>query len=94
VELQEIEAVLRSACDTEQVISIAWPVKNGSADGVVAFVAGVAALDPDRVLDYCSKILPSYMVPKKIYLCDEMPLNANGKIDRHRLVSMLTGVEK
>ncbi|MBV8211656.1 MAG: AMP-binding protein [Verrucomicrobia bacterium] len=94
VELQEIEAVLRSMCDTEQVVSIAWPVENGSADGVVAFVAGVAALDVGRVLDYCSNILPSYMVPKKIYLCDEMPLNANGKIDRHRLVSMLTGVEK
>ena len=89
VELQEIEAVLRRACDSEQVVSIAWPVEHGSADGVVAFVAGVAALDADRVLDYCSKILPSYMVPRKIYLCDEMPLNANGKIDRPRLVSML-----
>jgi amino acid adenylation domain-containing protein len=89
VELQEIDAVLRKACDTEQVVSIAWPVKHGSADGVVAFVAGVAALDADRVLDYCSKILPGYMGPGKIYLCDEMPLNANGKIDRPRLVGML-----
>jgi amino acid adenylation domain-containing protein len=89
VELQEIEAVLRRACDTEQVVSIAWPVEHGSAEGVVAFVAGVAALDADRVLDYCSKILPGYMVPRTIYLCDEMPLNANGKIDRPRLVGIL-----
>ena len=42
VELQEIESVLRRACGTEQVVSIAWPVENGSADGVVAFVSGVA----------------------------------------------------
>src|SRR3981081_583595 len=55
VELQEIEAVLRRACDTEQIVSVAWPVENGSADGVVAFVAGVAALDADRVLDYCGQ---------------------------------------
>jgi amino acid adenylation domain-containing protein len=89
VELQEIEAVLRRACGTEQVVSIAWPVENGSADGVVAFVAGVAALDVSRALDHCSKILPGYMVPGKIYLCDEMPLNANGKIDRPRLVCLL-----
>jgi amino acid adenylation domain-containing protein len=89
VELQEIEAVLRRACDTEQIVSVAWPVENGSADGVVAFIAGVADLDADRVLDYCSKILPSYMVPKKIYLCDEMPLNANGKVDRPMLVRIL-----
>jgi len=94
VELQEIEAVLRRACGAEQIVSVAWPVENGSADGIVAFVAGVSALDADRVLDYCSKFLPSYMVPRKIYLCDEMPLNANGKIDRPRLVSMLEGVEK
>jgi amino acid adenylation domain-containing protein len=94
VELQEIEAVLRAACNTEQIVSIAWPVENGSADGVVAFVAGVAVLDHDRALDFCSKTLPSYMVPKKIYLCDEMPLNANGKIDRHRLISMLRSMEK
>jgi acyl-CoA synthetase (AMP-forming)/AMP-acid ligase II len=89
VELQEIEAVLRRACGTEQVVSVAWPVENGSADGVVAFVAGVAALDVSRALDHCSKILPGYMVPRKIYLCDEMPLNANGKIDRARLVCQL-----
>jgi amino acid adenylation domain-containing protein len=94
VELQEIEAVLRKGCHTEQVVSIAWPVENGSADGVVAFVAGVGALDHDGALNYCSKILPSYMVPRKIYLCDEMPLNANGKIDRHRLVSMLKTMEQ
>jgi amino acid adenylation domain-containing protein len=89
VELQEIEAVLRRACGTEQIVSIGWPVENGTADGVVAFVAGLSPLETDRVLDYCSNFLPSYMVPRKIYLCDEMPLNANGKIDRPRLISML-----
>ncbi len=94
VELQEIESVLRRACGTEQVVSIAWPVENGSADGVVAFVSGVDALDHGRVLAYCSNVLPGYMVPKKIYLCDEMPLNVNGKIDRPKLVSMLKSEEK
>jgi amino acid adenylation domain-containing protein len=90
VELQEIEAVLRRVCGTAaQVVSVAWPVENGSADGVVAFVSGVDALDYDEVLAYCSKVLPDYMVPRKVYLCDEMPLNTNGKIDRSRLVSML-----
>jgi amino acid adenylation domain-containing protein len=93
VELQEIEAVLRKACGAAQVVSIAWPVENGTADGVVAFVSGVDALDHDQVSAYCSKVLPGYMVPRKIYLCDEMPLNANGKIDRSRLVSILESEE-
>jgi amino acid adenylation domain-containing protein len=94
VELQEIEAVLRKACGTEQVVAIAWPVQNGSADGVVGFVSGADDLDHDRVLDHCSRVLPGYMVPRKLYLCDEFPLNANGKIDRARLVCILTGREK
>ena len=94
VELQEIEGVLRRACGTEQVVSIAWPVENGNAEGVVAFVSGVDDLDHDRVLDYCSRVLPGYMVPRKLFLCDEMPLNANRKIDRARLVCILKGEEK
>jgi acyl-CoA synthetase (AMP-forming)/AMP-acid ligase II len=91
VELQEIEAVLRKACGTEQVVAIAWPVENGSADGIVAFVSGAGDLDQDRVLDHCGRVLPGYMVPRKLYFCDEFPLNANGKIDRARLVCILTG---
>jgi amino acid adenylation domain-containing protein len=94
VELQEIEAVLRKACGTEQVVAIAWPVENGSADGVVAFVSGVDGLDQDQVLDHCSRVLPGYMVPRKLCPCAEFPLNANGKIDRARLVRMLEPGEK
>jgi amino acid adenylation domain-containing protein len=89
VELQEIEAVLRKTCGTEQVVSIAWPAHNGSADGVVAFVSGIRSLDQDRVIASCSQILPDYMVPRRIYLLDEMPLNPNGKIDLHRLAYLL-----
>ena len=94
VELQEIEAVLRRACGTEQVVAVAWPAKNGSADGVVAFVSSVRALDPDPVLAYCGQVLPDYMVPRKIYRLDEIPLNTNGKIDRPRLVNLLEQTQK
>jgi amino acid adenylation domain-containing protein len=92
VELQEIEAVLRRACGTEQVISVPWPVNNGSAEGIVAFVAGVETLDQNRVLACCGDVLPDYMVPKKIYLIDGLPLNPNRKIDRRKLASLLQGV--
>ena len=91
VELQEIEAVLRRACGTEQVVSVPWPVHNGTAEGVVAFISGVKALDEHRVLARCSDVLPDYMVPKKIYLVDELPLNLNQKIDRGKLSNLLVG---
>jgi amino acid adenylation domain-containing protein len=92
VELQEIEEVVRKACGTGQVASLPWPVRNGSGDGVVAFVSGIESLDHGRILAYCSGVLPEYMVPKKIILLNEMPLNVNGKIDRQQLVRILEGV--
>jgi amino acid adenylation domain-containing protein len=92
VELQEIEEVMRKACGTSQVVSVPWPVRNGSGDGVVAFVSGLDSIDHSRILAYCSGVLPEYMVPKKIYLLPEMPLNVNGKIDRNKLVQILEGV--
>jgi amino acid adenylation domain-containing protein len=92
-ELQEIENVLRKACGTSQVVSIAWPVRDGCADGVIAFVSGQEMLDEGDALNYCRTYLPSYMVPQKIYALDAFPLNVNGKVDRRGLVRMLEGTQ-
>jgi amino acid adenylation domain-containing protein len=91
VELQEIEAVLRRVCGTEQAVAVPWQVIDGSADGVVAFVSGVGALDERAVLSAAREVLPDYMLPRQIRLLPEMPLNANGKIDRAKLMRMLEG---
>jgi amino acid adenylation domain-containing protein len=90
VELQEIDSVLRKLCGTEQVVTVPWPVTNGIADGVVAFVAEIESLDHERVLKSCSEVLPDYMVPKEVHVLDEFPLTVNGKIDRSRLVQRLS----
>ncbi|PYO40672.1 MAG: hypothetical protein DMD33_16945 [Gemmatimonadetes bacterium] len=89
VELQEIELVLREASGAEQVAAVPWPVVDGTADGVVAFVSGVAGVDEPCILKRCRETVPDYMVPRKICLLPEIPLNANGKIDRRELVKML-----
>jgi surfactin family lipopeptide synthetase A/fengycin family lipopeptide synthetase D len=94
VELQEIEEVVRKACGSSQVVSVPWPVRNGSGDGVVAFVSGLESLDYGHIAAYCSGVLPEYMVPKKIYLIAEMPLNVNGKIDRQKLFQILEGAQR
>jgi len=91
VELQEIEAALRQVSSAQQAIAIAWPVNNGSADGIVAFLSGLQRVDEQSVLEGCRTLLPSYMVPKRICLIDDWPLNANGKIDRKKLQEMLQG---
>lgn len=89
VELQEIEEVLRQACGTEQIAAVPWPVSGGSADGIVAFLSGVERVDSERILHRCREVLPDYMVPRKIHELKEMPLNANGKMDRKKLTKYL-----
>jgi len=91
-ELQEIEAVLRKVCGTEEAVSVPLPSSNGSTEGVAAFVSGTAELDSDRILSSCRQLLPDYMVPWKIYSVKELPLNANGKVDRSQLAERLKGI--
>ncbi len=89
VELQEVDFALRRACGTEQVVSVAWPVRDGSAEGIVAFVSDCTHRDEKALLARCGETLPDYMVPRRIHFLEEMPLNANGKIDRRRLLERL-----
>ena len=93
IELQEIEAVLRRVCGTEQVVAVGWPVRNGLAEGIIAFVSRNEAVDENVVLAECRESLPEYMIPRRIYLRSEFPLNANGKIDRQALIQQLDAEE-
>ena len=89
IELQEVEAVMRKACASEQVASVVWPPSNDGAQGLVTFVSGLETLDENRALAYCRDRLPDYMVPRKVVLINDMPVNANGKIDKAGLVRLL-----
>jgi len=91
VELQEIELVLRKASGAGQVVAIPWPVADGSADGVVAFLCGASNLDDLHILNRCREVLPDYMVPRNIHRLEEIPLNDNGKSDRKKLLKLLEG---
>lgn len=87
VELGEIEAVLLRQPGVVEAIAAGWPVEDGRATGIVAFVSG--EVDVDALPKACAAFLPDYMVPKRVERVDEMPLNANGKIDRKALLARL-----
>jgi len=88
VELGDIEACLRGTEGVIDAVAVAWPIVDGSAEGIVAWVTGPVA-DPERVRAEASTRLPDYMVPKAIHAIETMPLNANGKIDRKALAAQL-----
>jgi amino acid adenylation domain-containing protein len=88
VELGEIEAVLRTHPGVEHAVAIGWPAAGTAADGIVAFVSGNVD-SVDELLGRAKAALPPYIVPRQIFTIAEMPLNANGKVDRQALKERL-----
>jgi amino acid adenylation domain-containing protein len=84
VELAEVEATLGRHDGVAQAVVLGWPVHNGSAEGLVAFVTG-AVPDGAPLIEAVRSRLPDYMTPKAVFVLDALPLNANGKIDRKAL---------
>jgi amino acid adenylation domain-containing protein len=89
IELGEIEAALREVAQTSLVAVVAHPVIDGNAQGLVAFVAGGSGAGVDVLRQGLAARLPAAMVPDRIERVDDLPLNANQKIDRNALLASL-----
>lgn len=88
IELEEVDSHLRNACGCDSAVAVAWPVRHGVAEGLVAFVGG-GTLDSSRILENLKQRVPPYMVPQRIIRMESLPLTPNGKIDRRRLAESL-----
>lgn len=87
IELEEVEAHLRKAADTDVVAVVAWPVVDGSAQGLVGFCC--SDRDKAEITATLSRDLPRYMVPTEIRVENSLPVNINGKVDRRALFQQL-----
>ena len=88
VELGEIEAKLREEPRVEAAVALPWPVTTTGASGIVAFVTG-SQIDPAAVRASLKRKLQGYAVPHAVHVLPELPLNANGKVDRQALARLL-----
>ena len=82
-ELGEIESVLRNHPKILDVVVLAVPA-DGELTLRVVYTGDQA--DPAELATLAAERLPPYMVPERYLYIDELPLNANGKIDRKRLI--------
>ncbi|MEU6423559.1 non-ribosomal peptide synthetase [Streptomyces spiralis] len=57
---------------------------------LVAFYTSPRPLHTDVLLDRLSTVLPPYMVPSAVHWCADLPLTANGKVDRKALTALAT----
>lgn len=78
--------------------SLVLPVtKEGKVEYLAAFVQlkpghsqGSALKDAIAVKKFLKTVVPVYMIPKKIVLVEQFPMNVNGKIDRKKLLEGLS----
>jgi len=85
IEPGEIEAVLKSHPDISNAIVNLNITKSG--DSVIAAYMTCSGPSPQihNLREFCSKKLPSYMIPSAFSFLKEFPLTPNGKIDKKSL---------
>lgn len=83
IELGEVEAVLRQLPGVHDAIVVAVPTTDGTHE-LAAAVSGAECV-PGELYAALGDHLPPYMLPRRITVLDQLPLNANGKVDRRAL---------
>ena len=91
VECGEIEHTLRGHRWVDGTVVV--PIHNCTALGAVIVSAdGATEFDDEMAAElraYLADRLPQYMVPKSFVPCTQLPLTANGKIDRGRAAALV-----
>ena len=88
IELEEIEAAFNSL---EFVLEVGVVYKQGEngLGQIVAFVNSANGISESEIINEIKKIVPPYMVPRKVHLKGTLPKNRNGKIDRNQLKELV-----
>jgi acyl-CoA synthetase (AMP-forming)/AMP-acid ligase II len=89
----EIEAVLRSHPQVAE--AVAFGVEDGKYGQVVqAAVVLEGDATPDELRRHARESLAAFKVPDRVYVLDEIPKTATGKVQRSRLASQLAGNDR
>jgi acyl-coenzyme A synthetase/AMP-(fatty) acid ligase len=93
IELGEIEQALRAHGEVLQAAVLAQP--DGDDLQLVAYAVARPGTSPDpqALRAHLGRVLPAYMVPQHYHWLDELPLTANGKLDRRALPVVQRGTQ-
>ncbi len=83
IELGEIETAINSI----KGVTTCCCVYDDKKNKITVFLAD--KIDQSELLSQAAKVLPEYMIPDRVYYLEELPHNANGKIDRNKLKQTL-----
>ena len=94
IELSDVEANLQ-ALPAVRSAAVLPVVKEGRPEALAAFVTlaerpgGADAEVSQSLKAQLSQRVPAYMVPRRFFIMDALPLNTSGKVDRRKLADML-----
>jgi acyl-coenzyme A synthetase/AMP-(fatty) acid ligase len=81
IELGEIEHALGRAADAPSAVAGVAPLRNG-VDEISCVLPARCAARKKEIRAALKAALPAYMVPRRFFFADDLPLNASGKVDR------------
>jgi len=85
IELEEIEAAVASIENIDES-AVTYEKLNDGMGRILLHFKGSPELRDSTIIDNLKSKIPSYMLPQKIIRHDQLPKNANGKIDRRALL--------
>jgi o-succinylbenzoate---CoA ligase len=84
VSASKVESILRRHPAVADVAVLGVPDREWG-EAVTAFVVLREPLEASVLIDHCREGLAPFEVPKRVHPLDELPRNAAGKVERHRL---------
>jgi non-ribosomal peptide synthetase-like protein len=87
IEIGEVESALARAPGVGQA-AVAVAGGAGTAKRLVGFYSGPRPLETGALRSWLAESLPHYMVPSTLHWRRELPLTANGKVDRKALLAL------
>ena len=88
-EVEEVLALAPGVLETG-VCGVPHPMRGEALVAAVVLAPG-ATSTPASLLRHCASQLPAFKVPTKVVILDALPRTANQKLDRARLVALLSG---
>lgn len=92
IELKEIETLLTRYKGINEAVVV---VNEDKSDNkfLVAYVTGRQGITLSEIREYLLQQLPIYKVPSRIVILDEIPITANGKLDKSALPKIEADIE-
>jgi len=90
IELEEIDAALNAVPEVSSGVTVFLPPAGAPFGRLEAMASLHPEVGPVDLRAALAAVLPAYMVPSQVRVVDELPRNANGKVDRQAATRLLS----